>query len=174
MNKKLAIFIGVEVALIVTAILIALATRGSNDFSGLAILYPIFVMFFVGIVGLLGLVYRLIRNSRAGKQGRLNRVKEAALLLVVGLPVLFVVDSNAGSVIGWFAKIYLLTLLVKILVANRDNAVDKLFDLVLIALPAILIMYAATIDDSNLLIWSSVLGGLLIYVEVKALKSPAS
>ena len=154
----------IELLLLISAIVIHFMTANANDFSGLAILFPIFGMFVVGLVGLIYTLLfsqkNLLPNDRSTR--RKTGGKRVLLIAAFGLPILYM-TGFAGSGLYTYLVIAILALL-----ALREFLPNKLkiiADTGMIAAAIGLIIYAQSLNDQNILTFTVLIaGGFVISV----------
>lgn len=156
MKKPLKVFLITEAVLFVVAILIFLMTMNSDGFEAFAILYPIYGMF---LVGMAGMIYVMIHASKMPqhKTSVTYKLKKIATIFVFGLPMLYMSGFAGG---GFYTQIILIILLLMSIRDFLQFIFQILIDVLLVVLPISLIVYASTLNDTNIFIFTLVLAGV--------------
>jgi len=171
-NKPLKILGTLEILLLISAVIIYFATANANDFSGFAVIYPIFGMVIIGFIGLAYIIIKpkAQRQNKPTSQNK-NNIRNLSLIFLFGLPVIYITQF-AGA--GLYTCLIVMILALMALRGFVSKNLQLLIDIALVALPVILVFYARSLNDDNIfnltLFTALIFVGLILFTNFKEIR----
>lgn len=139
----------IELILALLAIAIYFKTRNADDFSGLAILFPIFGMAVTGIIAFVLFIIQSSQILSSGKQNFAKKISTLTVYVIFSVPVLYLLGGFWGRKYTIVLLIFLCLLAVYVFVDNKLGSWSKLYKILLLAFaPLLAIMYYGDPNDT--------------------------